>query len=82
MDGREHTHGEHAPSARVRRAAGRRIEEQDVEGGLEEATHGWGEREPAHREGEDAGGRPGALRRPYPPAERPPTSAKYLATGR
>gem|GEM_PF-5178737 len=37
-----------------REAAGRTIEDQGTEGGLTEATHGEGARNPAHREGESA----------------------------
>jgi hypothetical protein len=37
-----------------REAAGRTIEDQGTEGGLTEATHGAGEPNPAHREGEGA----------------------------
>lgn len=51
----EHPAGEPLDES-LRRAAGKRIEDQGTEGGLTEATHGAGDRNPERREGPEGDG--------------------------
>jgi hypothetical protein len=50
MDENERDRGEGIEES-LRDAAGKRIEDQGTEGGLTEATHGGGDRNPLRREG-------------------------------